>query len=151
MDDDLSTRLRRLEDLVAINQVFVDYIHALDWKDPEEYAAQFTDDGEVILGPIRAKGHTEIKQALVTMVAPESSNGFHIVSNPRIAVDGDAATAEVMWTFIGRDGAGQPVVNLLGRHVDKLVRQDGRWLIQQRKGRLDIPASVGQIGASRES
>lgn len=151
MDDDLFTRVRRLEDLLAINQVFVDYIHALDWKDPDEYADQFTEDGEIVLGPIRAKGHTEIKQALLAMVAPESSNGFHIVSNPRVSIDGDTATAEVMWTFIGRDGAGRPVVNLLGRHVDKLVRAGGRWLIQQRKGRLDIPATVAQVAATRES
>jgi hypothetical protein len=50
MDDDV--RLRRLEDLEEIRQLFTDYGRHLDAGDVQAYAELFADDGEVLLGPI---------------------------------------------------------------------------------------------------
>ena len=55
--DELGARLRRLEDLEEIRQLFVDYGHHLDRGDLDAYAALFTDDAELLLGPLgRARG-----------------------------------------------------------------------------------------------
>jgi hypothetical protein len=55
MDDatDLTERLARLEDVVEIQQLFVDYGRRCDEADHSGYAALFTEDGEVDLGPLR--------------------------------------------------------------------------------------------------
>ena len=59
---DLAERVRRLEDLAAINQLFIDYGAHLDAHDFDAYASLFDEDGEVLLGPLgRAKGPAEIK------------------------------------------------------------------------------------------
>ena len=63
---------------------------------------------------------------------------MHIVSSPRIELDGDRATSEVMWTVVGRDADGKVAVTLNGRHADDLVREDGHWRFQKRRGLLDI-------------
>ena len=57
-------RLRRLEDLEQIHQLFIDYKTVLDRKDFGAYAALFAEDGEFIAGAQRAKGRAAI-QALV--------------------------------------------------------------------------------------
>ena len=47
----VSERLSRLEDLLEIQGLFVDYGRMCDEADHAGYAALFTEDGEVDLGP----------------------------------------------------------------------------------------------------
>jgi len=139
---DLETRLRRLEDLTAINQLFVDYGVFLDSHDFEGYASLFADDGEILLGPLgRAKGPEQIRQMMEKNLGPVGGGSFHLVTSPRVELDGDKATAKVMWTVIQRDGDGKPFVGMIGHHIDELVRRDGRWLFFRRAGRVDIPSA----------
>ncbi len=57
MADDLQDRVQRLEDILEIQQLFIDYGHHLDAGDFEAYASLFANEGEVLLGPLgRAKG-----------------------------------------------------------------------------------------------
>jgi hypothetical protein len=74
-----------------------------------------------------------------TSIRPGGLGGFHIVSGPRINLDGDHATAEVMWTVIARDENDKPIVTLVGHHADELVREGGRWRFARRRGFMDIP------------
>jgi hypothetical protein len=67
-------------------------------------------------------------------------SSFHIVSSPQIKVHGDIATSQVMWTVIHRDKNGQPQVTMIGKHHDELIRENGEWKIQTRKGTVDIPS-----------
>ena len=61
MSPTLEERLRRLEDILAIQQLFIDYGLALDAGDLDTYAQLFATQGTVNLGPIgRATGRTEI-------------------------------------------------------------------------------------------
>ena len=52
MTDSIEARLQRLEDLQAINQLFIDYGEHLDAGDFDAYAELFAEDGEVLLGDI---------------------------------------------------------------------------------------------------
>ena len=144
--DDLSavlTRLRRLEDLQAIHQLFVDYGDRLDAGDLDGYADLFTDDGELLLGPLgRAQGREEIVAMMRPTLVGLVGRSFHQISNPRVELDGDSATAVVMWTVIQVDDRGRPVVPMMGHHEDLLVRDGDRWRFRRRKGFVDIPSAL---------
>ncbi len=141
MADDVESRLRRLEDLEEIRQLFVDYGRHLDAGDVEAYADLFADDGEILLGPIgRAKGRAEIVALMTKVKERAQTASFHLVTNPVVRIDGDRGTGEVLWTVIKPDAAGKLEVAMFGRHVDELVRERGRWRIRKRRGRIDVPA-----------
>jgi uncharacterized protein (TIGR02246 family) len=141
MGQSLEERLRRLEDILAIQQLFIDYGLALDAGDFDRYAQLFAVQGTVNLGPIgHATGRSEIQALMVQTLEGLVGSSFHIVSSPQINLHGDIATSQVMWTVIHRDKNGQPQVTMIGKHHDELIRENGEWKIQTRKGTVDIPA-----------
>jgi uncharacterized protein (TIGR02246 family) len=143
VDEALAARLQRLEDLQEIHQLFVDYGRHLDSGALDAYADLFADDGELLLGPVaRARGRDEIKAVMAKALAASNGNSFHIISSPAVVLDGDRATSEVMWTVVERDADGKPSLGMIGRHVDDLVRERGRWRFQRRKGYVDIPSAM---------
>jgi len=145
MADDVESRLRRLEDLEEIRQLFVDYGRHLDAGDVEAYAELFADDGEILLGPIgRAKGRAEIVALMTKVKERAQTASFHLVTNPVVRIDGDRATGEVLWTVIKPNAQGKLEVAMFGRHLDELVRERGRWRIRKRRGRIDVPAVLSR-------
>ena len=62
-------RLRRLEDLEQISQLFIDYKIVLDRQDFAAYADLFAEDGEFVASPHRAerKGRAAIKAMVEAM------------------------------------------------------------------------------------
>ena len=141
MGQSLDERLRRLEDILAIQQLFIDYGLALDAGDLDRYAQLFAIQGTVNLGPIgRATGRSEIQALMAQTLEGLVGSSFHIVSSPQINVHGDRAISQVRWTVIHRDKNGQPQVTMIGKHHDELIRENGEWKIQTRKGTVDIPS-----------
>lgn len=140
MEQSLEERLRRLEDILAIQQLFIDYGLALDAGDLDRYAQLFATQGTINLGPIGcATGRSKIQALMAQTLERLVGSSFHIVSSPQINLHGDTATSQVMWTVIHRDKNGQPQVTMIGKHHDELIRENGEWKIQTRKGTLDIP------------
>jgi uncharacterized protein (TIGR02246 family) len=140
-DDTVGQRLQRLEDLEEIRQLFVDYGHHLDQRDFESYANLFAEDAELLLGPIaRVRGRAAIRRHMEEVLPGDGRDSFHLVTSPRITIDGDEARAEVMWSVVTRGADGQPALTMLGRHRDVLAREGGRWLFQRREGHIDLPA-----------
>jgi uncharacterized protein (TIGR02246 family) len=149
MSDDIEARVRRLEDLLEIQQLFVDYGRHLDAHDFDAYAALFAETGEVLLGPLgRARGRDEIKALMQRTMEGMASSNYHLVTNPTITLDGDRAHATVMWTVVDSGPDGAPQLTMLGRHVDVLVREAGRWRFEQRKGFIDLPGRFPPGGAT---
>ena len=141
--DDLERRLGLVEDLAAIQQLFVDYGHHLDRGDLDAYSELFADEGEVLLGPLgRAKGREEIRALMEPVLAGTTGNSFHLIANPVVdlAEGADRAQAEVTWAVIARGEGGAPQLTMLGRHVDVLIRERGRWRILRREGHIDLPS-----------
>jgi uncharacterized protein (TIGR02246 family) len=133
-------RLRRLEDLEEIRQLFVDYGHLLDLGDYAAYAQLFAEDGELLLGPLgRAKGRREIEAMMVRI---GGTGSLHLITSPIVSLDGDQASARVMWTVINRAEDGTPSLGMVGHHEDELVREDGRWRFGRRRGFVEIPGAV---------
>jgi uncharacterized protein (TIGR02246 family) len=137
----LSERVKQLEDLEEIRQLYIDYGRHLDAGDADAYAALFARDGKLRLGPVmHANGREEIKQAAANTIGrtPEGSNkSVHLLASPRVDINGDTASGECVWAAIApsRDGASQVLV---GRHVDELIREDGHWRFARRRGYVDV-------------
>jgi uncharacterized protein (TIGR02246 family) len=135
----LTDRLKQLEDLEEIRRLYIDYGRHLDAGDPVAYAALFSRDAKLRLGPVmRGDGREEIERAAAAVIGATSGGSnktVHLLGSPRIELDGDTASGECVWAAIsGTPGA------LVGRHVDELVREDGRWLFARRAGYIDIGA-----------
>ncbi len=142
-NDDLGQRLQRLEDLEAIRQLFVDYGHHLDEGDFAAYAELYADDGEMLLGPLgRAKGRKDIEAVMTKQLGGQVGKFIHVVANPIISLEGDEAQSTVTWVVITPDANGAPVVSMIGRHLDRLVREKGRWRFLRRKGQITMPAKL---------
>jgi uncharacterized protein (TIGR02246 family) len=141
--DALAQRVRRLEDLVAIHQLFVDYGSYLDAGDFDGYASLFAEDGEVQLGPLgRAKGRAAIKELMSKALAGQQGSSYHIISSPRVSLDGDRATATVMWSVIGRSADGGAALTMVGHHADVLGREADGWRFVRRRGYVDLPSTM---------
>jgi uncharacterized protein (TIGR02246 family) len=139
----IEQRLRHLEDLAEIHRLFVDYGQHLDAGDFAAYADLFAADGEVRLGPMgSAKGRDQIRSLMERALAGVVGTSYHVITSPRVQIDGDTATSEVMWTVVQRGPDGAPVVPMIGRHRDELVREEGRWRFRLRRGFVDIPSAM---------
>jgi ketosteroid isomerase-like protein len=136
-------RLRELEDRAAIWELFMDYRRHLDARDFAAYATLFGDDGEWIGNLGRVRGRAEIEEmlhrTLGTGFAVESGSDFHLVANPEVELDGDRASARSTWCFVERGGDGSPVLSLIGRYEDDLVRDGDRWRFARRTAHCDLP------------
>lgn len=143
--DALLARLRRLEDLQEINQLFVDYGAFLDAGDLDGYASLFAEDGELLLGPLgRAAGRDAIVEMMGRATASSVGTSYHVISSPQVELDGDRATSVVMWTVVAKAADGSPAVTMIGKHKDVLIRTDAGWKFLRREGHIDIPSIMRQ-------
>lgn len=143
----IEERLRRLEDLQAIHQLFVDYGEHLDTGNFDAYAELFADDGEVLLGPLgRAKGRAEIRDLMTRTLGADVGSTFHVVSSPRVELDGDTATSTVMWTVAALGDDGLARITMVGHHIDDLVRTGKGWRFQRRRGVVNLPGAMPAAG-----
>jgi hypothetical protein len=56
-----------------------------------------------------------------------------LLTNPIIEVNGEIATAHVVWTGVMNEGVGKPpMLYEQGREDTELVKRYGRWLISRR-------------------
>ena len=139
---ELSETVKRLQDLDEIRQLYIDYGRHLDAGDPVAYAALFSREAKVRLGPVmRADGREEIERAATAMLRrdPDGAKSVHLIASPRIELTGDTASGECVWAAVATADDGAPRV-LVGRHVDEHIREDGRWRFAKRVGLIDIGA-----------
>ncbi|MFA7556062.1 MAG: nuclear transport factor 2 family protein [Spongiibacteraceae bacterium] len=143
MEKKLLVRLQRAEDILEIQNLFNRYAQYLDNGQFDLYAALFSHDGEVKLGPMgRATGPEAIEALMTRHLAADVGKSYHIISNPVIQLDGDIATSTVMWTVILRTEDDNPIISMIGHHRDQLVRENGKWAFKKRSGFVDIPKQL---------
>jgi len=152
----IEARLQRVEDDLAIRRVIVDYATFLDGRDYAHYADLFAPDGEWVNGGGSHKGQAAIRQMLESTMgpalAPNRAN-YHLVSNPRIDIDGDRATATSRYLFMMRGPDGRPTPSLAGVYHDELVRIGGQWKIKRRVADdiMPTPEEWRKIMAARKA
>jgi uncharacterized protein (TIGR02246 family) len=136
----LAARIQRLEDVEEIQGVLLDYGRYLDARDFAAYSRLFARDGEWVGGFGTVQGPAAIQAFMEKNIAsPNRGNTFHILSNFRIDVHGDTATAWSRWTFVTPGADKKPAPSQAGRYDDLLVRENGHWKFKRRTASNDIP------------
>jgi hypothetical protein len=134
------------EDRAQIEDLQARYLFALDFRDPEAYAATFTEDGVLDYGAGKIRGRTAIAEMVANMRAnaerqrAEDTSGLrpaagrHNITNIVIEVNGDRARGTAYWFHIGNANPQRAAqVNSFGHYEDELVKVDGEWLFSLRK------------------
>jgi hypothetical protein len=63
-----------------------------------------------------------------------ASNLYHMISNVRITFPKPGeALHQSYWQTVLRDKDGKMTAAAMGRSADRLVKRNGKWLIQERK------------------
>ena len=145
--DELLARLRVLEDERAILQTLYQYGHSMDYGPDADFVDCFTPDGvwDVRMrktpdAAFACAGQDAIAASLEmqTSVRAPALYAKHLLIEPRITLDGDAASVESYFVRIEpRDDAPTQIV-ASGRYLDRLTRcDDGRWRITERIAEID--------------
>jgi len=157
----LAAKVKRFEDMQQIADLLNEYGRALDTRDFKAYAALFTKDGSWSggLGTVTG-GPQAIYDFMTSRIGGGGRGGtptigfgstYHIMSNFKIEVNGDAATATSRWTFVS--AARGPGIQVAGRYEDRLAREDGVWKFKSRQAFNDVtaPPPASAAGSSSNS
>jgi uncharacterized protein (TIGR02246 family) len=131
------------EDRIAVEDVMARYVWAVDSLDPDGYAAVFTEDAIIDANGTISKGREEIRKIVTSLIQRRddnkakglpASNMHHMISNVRITFPKPGeALHRSYWQTIVRDKDGKMTAAAMGRSEDRLVKRNGKWLIQERK------------------
>jgi uncharacterized protein (TIGR02246 family) len=130
------------EDRIAVEDVMARYVWAVDSLDADGYVAVFTEDAVIDSNGSISRGHQEIRKIVTGLIQRRddnkakglpTSNLYHVVSNVRIAFPkpGEAVHYSY-WQTVRRGKDGTMAAAAMGRSEDRLVKRNGRWLIQSR-------------------
>jgi 3-phenylpropionate/cinnamic acid dioxygenase small subunit len=139
--EDLAARVRRLEDVLEIQRLLVDYGAHLDARDLRAYSRLFCEDGMWTGATGTAVGPDAIREMLEANLPPNppapGETTWHLMANPIVDVDGATARARTMWVLLRRDAGDRPGLAVSGHYEDELVREGGRWLFRRREAFVD--------------
>ena len=131
------------EDRIAVEDVMARYVWAVDSLDADGYVAVFTDDAVIDSNGAISKGHAEIRNIVTSLIQRRdadkakgvpTSNLYHVISNVRITFPKPGeALHQSYWQTVRRDTDGKMIAAAMGRSEDRLVKRNGKWLIQWRK------------------
>jgi ketosteroid isomerase-like protein len=137
---DRPVTMETLLDRIQIEDFITRYYYDLTLGKAKELADYFTEDAVLDVDGMVAKGHAEIAKLYQR---PEGSTppaataqyrrGGMLLTNPIINVEGNVATAHVIWTGVMNEGVGKaPSLYEQGREYTELRKVKGRWLISRR-------------------
>jgi hypothetical protein len=152
--DRTNARLRALEDERAVIDVLYQYGHGINGKQRELWLDVFTSDASwaakaspadewrVLVTGRDALGAWFDEHETEWPVGTEA----HIISSPRVTLDGDRAEAISFYVTLLRRDEGGPALRSTGSYRDVVVRcDDGRWRILERRavGSISHPSRSG--------
>ena len=149
-DVDIQRELRILLEERAILRAMHQYAHAMDSGDEQGWVDAFTSNAvfdviEVVGGRRvhREDGHGDLAAYVAAYPKPPHFRK-HVVVDPVIDVDLDAGRAHVesYWLLFQRDNDGRPIVEAFGHYRDTMVKEDGRWLIEERLADVQATTAV---------
>ncbi|MFT5320240.1 MAG: hypothetical protein ACI934_000373 [Pseudohongiellaceae bacterium] len=139
----LAARIQVLEDREEIRNLILVYGAAHDHRDYRTFAKLFAREGEWVSGMGSGKGPDGVFKLMDEMIghnpSPEGSGTFHILTNEKIDIDGDRASALTKWIYITPDENGNPGLTILGHYNDQFIREDGVWKFLRREAPMDLP------------
>ncbi|HEU4619321.1 MAG TPA: nuclear transport factor 2 family protein [Gammaproteobacteria bacterium] len=131
------------DDRAEIENLQARYVLAMDFHDPDAYAATFTEDGVLDWARGQIVGRKAIREFLASGAynptrGAKEVEGWpaayrHFILNQVIKVDGDHATAVTYWFQGGNlQDRGKFEFGLFGTYEDELEKVDGHWLFKKR-------------------
>jgi uncharacterized protein (TIGR02246 family) len=140
------------DDKRELRELALRYARACDTHDGAEFAAIFTEDGEIV-----SPGHTMTGRDQIVAVVPSALKSrylrtMHMVHNDLVWVDGDTARGETYCTahHLVEQSDGKASDYIMSIIYDNRFRKvDGRWYFSHRKLNLrwsktdtvDLPAA----------
>jgi hypothetical protein len=149
-----SLTVNTLIDRAQIEDLLVDYYSHLGAAGGD-FGNFYVTDGILDVNGLVAKGQQAIEELYrqVRQRTPRRPGTFRmLLTNPRIVVTGDAATADVIWTGVNSASVKSlPQILEQGREHDELVKRNGRWYFKQRVITTDggLPAMFEKTYQSR--
>ncbi|HZI80505.1 MAG TPA: nuclear transport factor 2 family protein [Vicinamibacterales bacterium] len=131
------------DDRIAVEDVMARYVWTVDSLDADGYVGVFTEDAVIDSNGSISRGHAEIRKIVTGLIQRRdenkakglpASNLYHVISNVRITfpMPGEALH-QSYWQTVRRDKDGKMSAAAMGRSEDRLVKRNGKWLIQSRK------------------
>ena len=131
------------EDRIAVEDVMARYVWAVDSLDADGYVGVFTADAVIDSNGSISKGHDEIRRIVTGLIQRRDANRakgvptanlYHVISNVRITFPKPGeAVHQSYWQTVRRDKDGKMTAAAMGPSEDRLVKRNGKWLIQSRK------------------
>jgi ketosteroid isomerase-like protein len=131
---------KTLLDRIQIEDFLTRYYYDLSVGKAHELAEYFTEDAVLDVDGVVAKGHQEIAKlyqrpegAGAPAAKAQYRRGNMMLTNPIINVEGNIATAHLIWTGVMNEGVGKPPsLYEQGREYTELRKVKGKWLISRR-------------------
>ena len=140
--DATEARLRKMEDVEAIQSLLVHYGRELDKRDFAAYGALFAQDGSWQGGMGAATGPDAIAKMVAAGFGRMSpalyESSYHVMTSFDIDVNGDTATAWSRWTWVVVGANAKPQPERAGHYEDRLVRERGVWKFKSRHAFTEI-------------
>ncbi len=155
----LEARVRQLEDEATIRRRLEDYMGLLRSRDWDNYIKMFAKaspelhmaEGTVVgRDAIRTRMDNASKRMAAAAAAqnrPQLQRA-DLLSDVRIQVTGDTATARSRFTFLGEQPDGTFRVTGSGIYTDTWVREEGEWRIKSRTVDWDLLAGASAAQSS---
>jgi uncharacterized protein (TIGR02246 family) len=131
------------QDRIAVEDVMARYVWSVDSLDADGYVAVFTQDAVIDSNGSISRGREEIRKIVTNLIQRRDDNKakglptanlYHVISSPRITFPKPGeALHQSYWQTVRRDKDGRMIAAAMGRSEDRLVKRDGKWLIQFRK------------------
>jgi len=129
-----------LLDRIQIEDFLTRYYYDLSVGKAHELAEYFTEDAVLDVDGTVVKGHKEIAKLYqrpegtpAPAATAQRRRGHMLLTNPIINVEGDVATAHLIWTGVMNEGIGKvPSLYEEGREYSELRKVNGKWLISRR-------------------
>jgi 3-phenylpropionate/cinnamic acid dioxygenase small subunit len=131
------------EDRIAVEDVMARYVWSVDSLDADGYVAVFTEDAIIDSNGSISRGHAEIRKIVTGLKQRQDDNRakglpagrlYHVISNVRITFPkAGEAVHQSYWQTVRRDKDGRMIAAAMGPSEDRLVKRNGKWLIQSRK------------------
>ncbi len=129
------TTLATLLDRAQIEDMLVDYYAQLG-AGRHDFGAFYIPEGTLDVNGIVAKGKKPIEDlyAKLAQQSPQPKGTFRmLLTNPKVVVNGDTATADVIWTGVNSETVkSTPQFVEQGREHDELVKKNGHWYFKLR-------------------
>ena len=129
---DVAQRLRRLEDIEAINQLIARYAKAVDHNgDPALVAPLFTEDA---VWHCEGIGHWETREGILRDIRPNCTTfmpwAIHYMTQPAVEVEADGLSATAnhyLWELgkVTPEGGGPTEDTWIGGWYDSRCRKEG--------------------------